>query len=242
MKAMVLAAGFGTRLGEAGRTTPKCLMRAGGKALLEYVIDSLRRAGVSEVVINLHHLGDQIERFVADRSSFGMRVHFSREPVILGTGGGIKHARKLLDGDDCFLVHNADVYCELDLAALAAAHRASGALATLAVMERPGTRQLLFDDRGMLCGWESRENNEPSLIGSPAAVRRRAFSGIHVLSRQIFDFMESENGEFSIIRSYIAAARVQRPVREFDMSAAYWLDAGTPERLAELDAHVNGCR
>jgi NDP-sugar pyrophosphorylase family protein len=236
MKAMILAAGFGTRLGDLGRTTPKCLMRAGDRTLLELVIENLKGAGVDEVVINLHHLAERIEKFISERGDFGLRVHLSKEERILGTGGGIKHARAFLEGGECFIVHNADVFSELDIGALVKFHRAERPIASLAVMERPGTRQLLFDDAGKLCGWESRENNEPSMIGSPAQPHRRAFSGIHVLSPDIFRFMESDEGEFSIIRSYIAAARAGFPVREYAMKEAYWIDVGTPERLEELRA------
>ena len=237
MKAMILAAGFGTRLGEIGRSKAKCLVQAGSKSMLEYVVENLKRAGVSELVINLHHLGDQIREFVSNHDNFGLTVHFSPEAEILGTGGGIFHAREWLEKEECFIVHNGDIFSELDLTALLTAQRADKPLATLAVMQRKTARPLLFDASGSLCGWRG-EKEEGRILKPEAELSTWAFSGIQVLSPRIFELMKSQQAPFSTISTYMLAAEQGLKVKSFDMSGSYWIDIGTPERLEELRARV----
>ena len=236
MKAMVLAAGLGTRLGELGRTTPKCLVQAGGKSMLEHVITRLRQAGVTEIVINLFHLGEQIESFV-DPSKLGISVQFSKETELLGTGGGLKAAAQHFAREELFLMHNADIYSEINLRALIAAHRTKRPLATLAVMERETSRPLVFDGASQLVGWESKENQKQDLLGAAEPLRRYAFSGIQVLSPEVFNHMAGERGSFSIIRTYMNAARAHKPIVAY-LTDEYWLDIGTPDKLKQLNQHL----
>lgn len=239
MKAMIFAAGLGSRLGEITRTTPKCLVRAGGKSMLEYVVERLKAAGVDHVVINLFHLGEQIEEFVREKDSFGIRVDFSREETLLGTGGGLKKAAGFFAGDESFFVHNADVYCDLDLKILAGAHAGSGALATLVMMERQSSRCLLFDSHGQLAGWEgTKESGETDLISEDPVLTRLAFSGIQMVSPRIFAYMRDEEEKFSIIRSYMKAARAGEKVVSCVMKDAWWIDVGKPETLEQLRLHL----
>lgn len=233
MKAMILAAGWGSRLGELTRHTPKCLIDVGGKPMLQHILERLKAAGVTSVVINLFHLGDQIRDFLA-RDSFGLEVAFSPEPELLGTGGGIKHAKALLKDAPFFIVHNSDVYSDLSLTELVAQHQQTRALATLAVMDRPSNRPLVFDSSGRLCGWENVERGTGEVFGSDPMPMQLAFSGIQVVSTDIFNYMEDEQGEFSSITVYLKAAQARQNILAYRMDSAYWLDMGTPSKLAEL--------
>lgn len=237
MKAMILAAGFGTRLGELGRTKAKCLVEAGPKTMLEHVVDSLKRAGVTELVINLHHLGKQIRSFVETKQMFGLKVHFSEEAEILGTGGGILHARKLLDGKDPFIVHNGDIFSELMLKDLVEAQIANRSIATLAVMKRHTSRPLFFDQAGNLVGWRG-ETDQGRLLKPQLNLTEWAFSGIQVISPTIFELMQTQTVPFSSIASYMLAAEQGHKIAMYDMSNSFWIDIGTPEKLEQLRTHL----
>jgi len=241
MKAMILAAGYGKRLGELTQATPKCLIPAGHKTMLEYVVDNLKSAGVDEIIINLHYLGDQIRKFVEIRNGFDIPVHFSDELTILGTGGGVKYAKKLLGTDEPFFLHNGDIYSEINLQALWNAHLSCPpAVATVAVMNRKTSRPLIFGGNGCLVGWESKENNVGSVIESSNENQKLAFSGIQVISPKLFDYIDADEGEFSIIASYMRAARAGECIQGFRVDDQYWIDMGTPEKLAELRQRVAG--
>src|SRR5512137_3047768 len=160
MKAMILAAGVGSRLRPLTDGTPKALIDVGGVPMIEHVIRRLTAAGVTEIVVNLFHLGDQIVDFLASRGNFGLRIEFTREAKLLDTGGGLKNAAWFFDDGRPFFLHNVDVLSEIDLGALLRRHRDVRALATLAVQSRPSSRRLLFDNGGRLCGRESPEGVE----------------------------------------------------------------------------------
>lgn len=233
MKAMILAAGLGTRLGETTKTIPKCLVEAGGKTMLERVVERLKAAGVSEFVINLHHLADSVREFVKRRDCFGVSIEFSYEDDLLDTGGAVRKALTLL-GDEDFFLHNSDVYCDADLAAFADWHRSRGALASLCVMQRESSRLLLFDEAGRLCGWENPLKSQSDTVPERAPCARLAFSGIQLISPRIVDYMLDEAPAFSIIRSYMRAARAGEDVAAYRIDDSYWLDMGSPDKLAEL--------
>lgn len=234
MKAMILAAGYGSRLGNISQRIPKCLVSVGGKTMLEIVIDRLRKVGVTEVVINLHHLATVVEDFITSKDSFGIRIHLSHETSLLGTGGGIKKARQLLEGSEPFFVHNADVYSEIDLGAMYQFHKESKALATLAVMERDTARPLLFTGSGLLCGHENQKAGTSVVFGSDPSPIPRAFTGIQIISPPFFQYLEPHEGEFSTITAFLAAAQKGERVISFDASASFWAGVDTPERLEEL--------
>ena len=235
MKAMVLAAGRGTRLRPLTDHRPKALVEIAGVPLLEIVLKRLSAAGVREVVINLHHHGDQIERFLREHDAFGLTVHFSREVELMDTGGGLKLARRWLDGapDETVLVHNVDVLSDIDLRQLVAVHRESGALASLAVKPRDTSRPLLFDDGGWLCGRMTSEG--PRITREPrGALTPLGFAGIHAISCALLPLL-TESGPFSIVESYLRLAAEHRPIRAFRADAFRWRDAGRPEDLRPLD-------
>lgn len=232
MKAMILAAGLGTRLGELSKTSPKCLMEAGGKTLLEHVVDNLKKGGVTEIVINLHHLGSMIVDEVRNRGDFGINVKFSKENTLLGTGGGVLNARELLEPDEHFIIHNGDIFSDIDLRGLYRAHLEYAPLATLAVMDRPTSRHLLFNDSGHLVGWSNNDGSQS--VEAPMNATKLAFSGIQVVSSSIFKYMESETPPFSTITAYLNGVRAGEVARSYRVDSSSWIDVGTPERLSEL--------
>jgi NDP-sugar pyrophosphorylase family protein len=227
MKAMIFAAGIGSRLKELTRNTPKCLMEVGGKTMLEHVVDRLTAVGVTAVAINVHHHADQVTEFLKSRSYFGLEVMVSHEPKLLDTGGGLKKVAPFFSGEDAFIIHNADIFSDIDLAELVTHHRDRKAIGTLAVMERPSKRGLYFDAKHHLVGW-TEESTE-----APAKSTLLSFCGISVASHDLFAYMEKE-AAFSIIKPYLAAARDSKRVWGVTCNGVDWTDIGTPEQLATL--------
>ena len=229
MKAMVFAAGLGTRLRPLTSDRPKALVEVGGQTMLEITLNRLRASGVSEVIVNTHHYADMIREYLDARSSFGMRISISREDVLLDTGGGLKKAACFfLDGeiDEPFLVHNVDVISNIDLARMVRFHVQQEAMATLAVQARSTSRPLLFDSEGKFRG---RANP-----GSPTdpGMQALAFAGIHVISPRIFGGM-TETGAFSIITSYVRLAAQGEKIAGFRAYEYYWRDLGRPENVEQ---------
>src|SRR5713101_2192346 len=162
MKAMILAAGIGTRLRPLTDNRPKALVEVSGRTLLEITLMRLRAFDVREVIVNVHHFADQVIEYLRANHGFGMRIEISREDILLDTGGGLKKAAWFLgedaaSRDQSFILHNVDVISTIDLVKMVEAHEASGALATLAVQKRESSRQLLFDEQLQLCGRAGRD-------------------------------------------------------------------------------------
>ena len=232
MKAMIFAAGVGSRLKELTRATPKCLMEVGGKTMLERVVDRLKGVGVTAVAINTHHHAEQVTDFIKSRGYFGIEVIISHEPVLLDTGGGLRKVASFFAGEEPFLVHNADIYSDLDLARLVEVHRSKNAVGTLAVMKRPSKRGLYVDSQHHLIGWTQEEKPAPE----EAALY--SFCGISVASHEVFSHMPRE-GAFSIISSYLFAARATNRVYGELVTGVDWTDIGTPEQLEALRGRIN---
>jgi NDP-sugar pyrophosphorylase family protein len=238
MKAMVLAAGVGSRLRPLTDRTPKPLVAVGGRPMIETVLRRLRAAGVREVVVNTFHLADELENWLGDHADLGLRIAISREAQLLDTGGGLKQAAWFFDDGRPFFVHNADVLTDLDLGRLYAAHRNGGALATLAVRERPASRLLLFDAHDQLCGWERPETGERTWAAEPvAAVQRLGFDGIQVLSPDFLGAL-TEEGAFSLTSAYLRLAAAGRRIAAFRADGGFWSDVGSQEKLAAAEQHV----
>ena len=214
---MVLAAGVGSRLKPLTDASPKALIEVKGKTMLELVLSRLIAAGVTEVIVNVFHLGGQIEAFLKARKHFGIRVEVSREDVLLDTGGGLKKASWFFDDGKPFFVHNVDVLSDIDLRKLHRFHCDHQALATLAVMERETKRGLKFDAAGVLKG------RDPA--GS-------AFCGIHVVSPAIFPKL-TETGVFPIVDAYIRLAGQGERIQAYRADGATWRDIGGLEKLEE---------
>lgn len=231
MKAMILAAGLGTRLRPITDSRPKALVEVGGKPLLEHILNRLTAAGVSEVIINLHHFPEQIRAFVAEKESFGIRIEFSHETILLDTGGGLKQAAAFFDDDQPFILHNVDILTNLDLNKMIARHTETRSLATLAVNQRQTTRYFLFDEKDQLCGWESLKEPRRLLVRAEITEPRRlAFCGIHVISPEIFSKM-NETGVFSIVEVYLRLAAAGERIKAFRADGFEWRDVG---KLAEI--------
>ncbi len=240
MKAMIFAAGLGTRLRPLTDHTPKALVPVAGKPMLERVILRLKDAGFNDITVNIHHFGGQIIDYFRAHDNFGTNIHISDErDMLLDTGGGIGKARPFLDGSEPFLVHNADILSETDLAAFYRHHVKSGAEATLLVSERETSRYLLFDDNLRLKGWVNKSTGEVKPGGfdyREKEFRELAFGGIHVISPSLFRFMDDERwtGKFSIIPFYLSVCR-EACVQGYVPQGEQWFDVGKMETLKKAE-------
>lgn len=231
MKAMIFAAGLGTRLKPFTDHHPKALATVNGKTLLEHAIRYLQRFGIEDVLVNVHHFADQIEQTIADNGGFGSWVTISDErAAVLETGGGLKNAAWYFEEENDFVVLNVDVLTNLDLAKMIAAHRQADALGTLAVMDRTSSRRLLFDEEMMLCGWVNNQTGAQKIARQVPSTKSFAFSGIQVLSKEILT-MPFE-GKFSMIDVYLHFAKTHN-IRGFDHTGNVFIDVGKPESLEQ---------
>lgn len=205
---MIFAAGLGTRLKPLTDTLPKALVPVAGKPLLQHIIGKIKQSGFDEIIINIHHFGQQIIDFVEANNHFDIRIEFSDERGhLLDTGGGIKKAAWFFDDGKPFLVHNVDILSNIDLTELYQAHLKSNPLATLVCSERQTARYLLFDNDDHLQGWINESTGEikspfPDL--NPLQTRKLAFSGIHVLHPAIFSVMTDLPDRFPVIDFYLS--------------------------------------
>jgi len=245
MKAMILAAGLGTRLRPLTANRPKALVEVAGRALLDIALSRLRSSGVREVIINVHHFAEMILDYLKTHDNFGMRIEISREEELLDTGGGLKKAAWFFLQDSAgsenpFILHNVDVISTIDLRRMVEFHTQHQALATLAVQNRETSRYLLFDSQLHLCGRRFGPHQKPDqkneLVQSSPQVRAQAqplaFSGIHVISPRLFAMM-IEEGAFSIIDSYLRLAAGGENILAFRTDEYYWRDLGKPEDLVK---------
>ena len=231
MKAMILAAGLGTRLRPLTDHRPKALVEVAGRTLLEITLSRLVAFGIREVIINVHHFADAILDYLKTNKNFGIRIEVSREDVLLDTGGGLKKAAYFFLEDskrlsEPFILHNVDVISTIDLRRMVQFHTENQALATLAVQDRETARYLLFDEQLKLCG--RRRGQETEFVRSSRQVQALAFSGIHVISPRLFAMM-IEEGVFSIITSYLRLAAHGENILAFRADEYYWRDLGRPD-------------
>jgi len=235
MKAMVLAAGLGTRLRPLTGDRPKALVEVAGRTLLEITLTRLREFGIRDVIVNAHHFSDMIAEYLESNKNFGMHIEISREDVLLDTGGGLKKAAYFFhptgDGKDPFVLHNVDVISEIDLDRMVHFHSEYQALATLAVQNRNTSRYLLFDDQSLLCGRKSERDGLTEITRPATSLQSLAFCGIQVISPGFLSRM-SEHGAFSIIASYLRLAGKGEKILGFRADQYYWRDLGTPEKVA----------
>jgi NDP-sugar pyrophosphorylase family protein len=244
MKAMILAAGLGTRLRPLTNDRPKALVELAGQSLLEITLHRLRSLGIQDVVVNAHHFANRVVDYLEAHRNFGMNIAVSLEPDLLDTGGGLLHAAPFFlngpDSSEPFLVHNVDILSEIDIPRMVQFHAEQNALATLAVQKRESSRQLLFDQRGLLCGRSTKQPSGSDNIELAHSSRADAdslsplaFAGIHVLSPRIFSLI-TEEGAFSIIPTYLRLAAQGETIQAFSIGNAYWRDLGKPKSI--LDA------
>lgn len=246
MKAMIFAAGLGTRLKPLTDTLPKALVPVAGEPLLKHVINRLQSAGIDDFVVNVHHFSDKIVRYIDGMDRSGARVAVSDESeCLLDTGGGILHARELLEdgepSEGCFLVHNVDIISDLDIRGFMNEWRPE-ALAVLLVSERKTQRYLLFNDAMRLVGWTNIATGEvrspyPSL--DPSSCRKLAFSGIHLISNGVFDIMLSEGmGERFPIMDFYLKACDRYPIYGCVPDSLQLVDVGKLDTLAKAEDFI----
>jgi NDP-sugar pyrophosphorylase family protein len=236
MKAMILAAGLGTRLRPLTDDRPKALVTVAGHTLLEITLARLRTFGVREVIVNVHHCAEMVVEYLRAHDNFGMRIEVSREETLLDTGGGLKKAgwfflEEAASAQEPFILHNVDVISTIDLGRMVQFHAEQKALATLAVQERETSRVLLFDEQEQLCGRRIGRDGETEWARPADDALRLAFSGVHVLSPRIFAEFQ-EDGAFSIIDAYLRLASEGKKIAGFRTDEAYWKDLGRPESIA----------
>ncbi len=232
MKGMILAAGFGTRLGSLTNELPKPLVPVAGKPMIASAIEALKHAGCTDIIVNAHHhAGMIVEHF--RNTDYGVRIRVSVENDILGTGGGIVHARALLDDAPFFLLHNADIVTDADLSAVVDDHRSHTPLATLLVHRRDTKRAVLFDERMRFLGKEVwREEG----MEFPDDAQRFNYCGVQVISRDFFD-LALPGGFSDLFDCYRIALASGRTMRGMEHNA-YWTDLGTEERIREHELHL----
>ena len=235
MKAMVLAAGLGTRLRPLTDHRPKALVEIGGRTLLEITLNRLRAFGVHEVILNVHHLADMVLEFLKTNNNFGMRIEVSREEVLLDTGGGLKKAgwfflEDAAQMDEPFLLHNVDVISTIDFHRMVQRHQETKALATLAVQQRETSRYLLFNEKSQLCGRRIVRQQKEEMVRPAREIQPLAFTGIHVISPRLLTLMK-EDGAFSIIDLYLRFAGQGENILGFRADEFYWRDLGKLEQV-----------
>jgi len=231
MKAMILAAGLGSRLRPLTNDRPKALVEINGKTLLELTLLRLQQAGFKEIIINVHHHGQQIIDFVRNRDFSDLRIEFSKEDELLDTGGGLKKASWFFEDSDFFLVHNVDVLTDLDYRQLFVRLQETNALACLAIRQRKTQRYLLFDEQFRLCGWQNVQRAEKRLVTNETKpLTPYSFMGVQALSNKIFDFFPQQ-AKFSLIEAYLQIAEKGKQVLGLPMPQARWLDVGKPDSL-----------
>ncbi len=224
-RAMILAAGLGTRLRPLTDVVPKALVEVNGRPLIDHVIERLRLSGFDEVIVNLHHKAEMLRQYLQSSLKFPGQITFSDETeLLLDSGGAIRHARWFLDRGESFMVHNCDVLSRIPLDKLYAQHVQSGALATVAVSRRQTSRPLAFDWERKLLG-----RYTPEIIDQKQEVTSFAFSGVYALSPHIFDYMPPAQ-TFSIVDVLVAACASSK-ILAYEHPAADWIDAGKPESL-----------
>jgi len=231
MRAIIFAAGLGTRLRPITDTMPKALVPVKGHPLLEIAILRLKAAGCRDIIVNIHHFGEQIIDFLAANDHFGINIQVSDErDLLLDTGGGLKKARWFLEKEP-FLVTNADALTNLDLAQFYQTHLQNDALATLAVRQRESSRYFLFNQERQLCGWSNVKTEETRLARMEENLQPWCFSGIHAMSPRIFDFFPTDVSVFSIIDTYLGAAATRERILAYPHNEDIWMDVGKIPQL-----------
>lgn len=226
MKAMILAAGLGTRLRPFTLSHPKALFEVNGITLLEQAITYLKKYHYHDIIINVHHFAEQIIEFLRSNNNFGVNITISDESdLLLDTGGAIKKAAWFFDDGKPFLIYNVDIITDLDLNELRTYHLSNSALATLAVRKRKSSRYLLFDENKHLCGWRNVTTSKEIFVRHSPQMKLLAFSGIQILSPGILSYLPEEQ-VFSLTDFYLKIAAKNIAITYYDHSAGFWRDVG----------------
>lgn len=235
MKAMIFAAGLGTRLKPLTDSMPKALVPVGGQPLLQHLLLKMKAAGINDIIVNVHHFAQQIIDFISTNDSFGLNIHISDETdELLETGGGLRKALPQIGEDEPVLVHNVDILSNLDFQHLIAAHNPNDA-ATLVVSQRSTSRYLLFDDNRCLCGWTNITTQQVKPEGIDAGkYKPLAFSGIQVISPRLFQYMQDMPKRFSLIDLYLHTLDKEN-LSAYVPTDFRMMDVGKIDTLADAD-------
>ena len=232
---MILAAGLGTRLKPFTDNHPKALAMVNGKSLLQRNIEYLKTFGITEIIVNVHHFASQVIEAIEINKGWGTDINLSDETnEVLETGGGVKKAAWFFkDSEEPFVLLNVDILTDLDLEKMLEYHRSTGALATLAVSNRQTSRYFLFDEDNVLSGWENIKTHQQIVTGGGHHLTRKAFSGLHIISPEIFKYI-SQEGKFSMVDVYLELSK-KHIIKGFDQGDCKFLDVGKPESIEEAE-------
>ena len=234
-KALIFAAGKGTRLKPFTDSHPKALALVNDVPLLERNIKYLQSFGVTEFVINVHHFGEQIVEFLEKNNHFGAKIDISVEKdELLETGGGLLFAQKYLENEENFLIMNADILTDLNIHELVKFHETHLPLATLAVSDRNSSRKLFFNSEMVLKGWMNKNSGETKMAEFNSDFKELAFSGIHCINSSIFDKIK-RRGKFSIMEEYLDLM-FENNILGFQHEARL-IDVGRPESVIEAEKY-----
>lgn len=231
MKAMIFAAGLGTRLRPLTNDRPKALVEVLGKTLLQHSIEHLKRFGITDIVVNIHHFGARVLEVLEQHQNFACNIIISDErEALLETGGGLLKAKNHFKGEEAIVIYNVDVLSNIDLLEMLHYHQENKALATLATRSRVSSRYLLFNERQELCGWTNTKTKEIKNVRPAKNKQQYAFSGIHIIHPALLELIRQE-GKFSITDTYLDLAS-EHKIIAYPHDQDYWFDVGKPERLA----------
>ncbi len=233
MKAMLLAAGFGTRLKPFTDHHPKALAAINGKTLLQRNVEYLQQFGIYDVIINVHHFADQIIQSTKKNNGWKSNIIISDETdAILETGGGLKRAAWFFKEEENFVLMNCDVLTNMPLNEMILFHEKNKPLATLATANRETSRYFLFDENNILCGWENVKTGEEKIMRQQKPLMRKAFSGIHLINTKIFSLMQQTEIKFSMVDVYLSLCAAHT-ILSFNHSGTKFIDVGKPESLQQ---------
>jgi NDP-sugar pyrophosphorylase family protein len=234
MKAMILAAGLGTRLKPFTDKRPKALAVVNNKTLLQRNIEYLQQFGIKEVIVNVHHFAEQIIETIKSNNGFGSDITISDETnEVLETGGGLKKTNWYFKNETDFVLMNVDILTDLQLNEMIAQHQQQKALATLATTNRETSRYFLFNYKNELCGWKNVKTNEEKIIRKQDSLTQKAFSGIHVINSKIFSLINQE-GKFSMVDVYLSLCN-ENNIQCFDHSNSKFIDVGMIESIIKAE-------
>ena len=235
MHAMIFCAGLGTRFKPWTDKHPKALAIVNGKSLLQRNVEYLQGAGITKVIVNVHHFASQITEAVESNNGWGSDIEISDESnMVLETGGGLLHAHELLPMGEDFVCINVDILTDLDLKSMIRWHRQQKSFVTLAVSDRKSSRCFTFDENNRLTGWRNLQTGEEKIAVSSEVNTNKSFSGISVFSHNFFDYVE-QTGKFSLVDAWLSLAG-DHPIHGFDHHGNAWVDVGRPESVAVAES------
>ncbi len=235
MKAMILAAGFGTRLKPFTDNHPKALVEINGKTLLQRNIEYLQQFVIYDVIVNVHHFAEQIIQSIQKNNGWGSNVIISDEThAILETGGGLQNAAWYFKDEEDFVLMNVDILTDMPLNDMIGYHSANKPLATLATSNRQSSRYFLFDEKNVLCGWKNVKTGEEKNMRYKNDLIPKAFSGIHIINSEIFSLIKQTAIKFSMVDVYLSLC-AEREILSVDHSASKFIDVGKPESIEKAE-------